>query len=257
MALGTSIAWADATINTGYGCGRISSGCDNCYMFRMLEGKHGRHLNPNPEKPVAIPLWQFEKRITSLGRRPRRVFLNSMTDTFHSAYTNQTLDDWFKLIATRGINHTWLVLTKRAVRLQHYFAYHDIPPNVWLGVSVESRAMYKRIRTLCEISASAGRRFLSVEPLLEPVDDLPLDGIDWVLVGGESDYSAPRPFDEEWARSIRDRCVARSIPFFYKQSGGTVNNGGHWGSNLLDGRTWEEVPPLYSAQKTLTGEDAQ
>lgn len=256
MALGTTIGWADATINTGYGCTRVSPGCKNCYMFRMLKGENGRRLNPNPTSPLRIEHTVFADRIKTLGHSPKRVFFNSMTDTFHDAYEDEVLDRWFELIGNEGSRHTWLVLTKRAGRMAEYFAHRGTPPtNVWLGVSVETRKQYDRITILRKITCT--RRFLSVEPLLEPVPDLPLLGIDWVLVGGESDYHSPRPFHEDWARQIRDRCTRANIPFFYKQSGGTVNHGGHWGTNVLDGRTWEQFPPLAAGQTSLLEVAAQ
>jgi protein gp37 len=168
-------------------------------------------------------------------KRPRVVFVNSMSDLFHARVPLTFIQRVFEVMADTP-HHTYQVLTKRARRLTRIADKVEWPSNVWMGVSVESAAQYDRIRDLAKVPAAV--RFLSCEPLLAPLPELPIDCIDWVIAGGESGFNA-RPLDHEWVRDIRDQCVAARIPFFFKQWGGIRSKSG---GRELDGRTWDEMP---------------
>ncbi len=168
-------------------------------------------------------------------KRPARVFVNSMSDLFHPAVPETFIGEVFEVM-TLAERHQFQILTKRADRLERVMKRIKVPNNVWLGVSVENPTYYSRIRHLTRVDAPI--RFLSCEPLLAPLDDLPLIGIDWVIVGGESGGGA-RPMEPAWVRSIRDQCLAAEKAFFFKQWGGP--NKKRTGRQL-DGRTWDEMP---------------
>ena len=239
MAEVSSIEWTDATWNPLRGCTKISPGCKNCYAetfaerFRGVPGhpyEQGFDLRLVPEKLEEPLRWKKSKMI----------FVNSMSDLFHEdvpdAYILQVAD-----IMRRAEWHTYQVLTKRATRLAFLLktrlaSFADLP-HVWWGVSVENRPDgFPRIDSLR--SAPAAVRFLSIEPLLEDLGQINLDGIHWVIVGGESGHGA-RPIDPSWVTSIQRQCVESRVPFFFKQWGGVQKkrNG-----RLLEGRTWDERP---------------
>lgn len=170
-------------------------------------------------------------------KEPRGVFTCSWSDFFIEE-ADPWRDDAWKII-NKAPRHTYLILTKRPERIKGRIPWERVPPDyVWMGTSVENDRFYRRIEELQAIEARL--RFLSIEPLLGPMKDMPLDGIGWVIVGGESDPNPAlrRPINLDWVRSIRDRCVDRKIPFFYKQGSGSKP-----GMNrLVDGRTWDEIP---------------
>jgi protein gp37 len=176
-------------------------------------------------------------------KKPRRIFVNSMSDLFHMDVPDEYIGRVFD--AMNNANwHTYQVLTKRAERLADLSRRFPSGPHIWMGVSVESAGHTWRIEHLRQTHAHT--RFLSLEPLLGPLNDLNLTDIDWVIVGGESGPKA-RPMDPDWARSIRDQCVSAQVPFFFKQWGGInkKRNG-----RVLDGRTWDEMPqPMHCADK--------
>ena len=241
----TAIEWADSTVNLATGCTKVSRECERCYMFR-IRGSHKQSTIFELRAPDAA-----KKAIKRLGSRtPRRVFLNSMSDTFHEDATDDQIRTWFAWLEQTP--HTYIILTKRAGRLRKFAAAYGLPRNSWVGVSVGERAAYHRVKTLQKVQHHT--KFLSLEPMLESLHDVDLDGISWVIAGGESDYVAPRPFDPQWAREIRDRCDMAGIPFFYKQSGGSRRNEeGVWGTDILDGRKHHDAPPLYAATEPLLG----
>jgi protein gp37 len=168
-------------------------------------------------------------------RKPAFVFVNSMSDLFHVAVPEAFIREVFDIMAEAS-HHQFQLLTKRADRLERVMGRIETPPNVWLGVSVESPRYYSRIRHLQRVDARI--RFLSCEPLLSQLDDLPLDGISWVIVGGESGPQS-RPMDASWVRSIRDQCSQAQTPFFFKQWGGTNKKRA---GRVLDDRTWDAMP---------------
>src|SRR5580658_8663214 len=238
----TSIEWTEATWNPVTGCTKVSPGCKHCYAERMAGRLHamgaaayrkGFELTLQPQK-LELPLrW----------RRPQTIFVNSMSDLFHedvpTDYVRRVFD-----VMQRASWHRFQVLTKRAERLAALDAELVWAPNIWMGVSVESAAYAWRID--CLRQARACVRFLSLEPLLEPLEGLDLSGIHWVIVGGESGPGA-RPMKASWARSVRDQCLRAGVPFFFKQWGG-VNK--KRAGRLLDGRTWGEMP-----RTSVTGDD--
>ena len=168
-------------------------------------------------------------------RQPRMVFVNSMGDLFHRSVPRSFIGDVFAVMNDASW-HVFQVLTKRAGRLQQLASGLRWTGNVWMGVTVENRACKGRIAELC--ATPAARKFLSLEPLLEPLGELDLSGIDWVIVGGESGPGA-RHLQADWVRDIREQCLAASVPFFFKQWGG-VNK--KRSGRLLDGRIWDQMP---------------
>jgi protein gp37 len=234
----SSIEWTDATWNPVTGCTKISPGCDHCYAERFAERFRGVAGHPfeagfdltlRPER-LAQPLsW----------RRPRMVFVNSMSDLFHKQVPTAFIDKVFDTMEAADW-HTFQVLTKRSSLMSRYlqrrYAHRAPPANVWLGVSVEDGARKSRIEHLR--SAPAAVRFLSVEPLLGAVGELKLQDIHWVIVGGESGPGA-RPVALEWVREVRDQCVTQQVPFFFKQWGGLRPK---TGGRIIEGREWNEFP---------------
>ncbi len=191
---------------------------------------------PNYVNGFQLTLHEQALEIPLSWKKRQMIFVNSMSDLFHEDVPDEFVHRVFDVMR-RASWHVFQILTKRADRLGTLSPFLDWPPNVWMGVSVETRGYYtSRIDHLRRTGAAV--KFLSLEPLLGPLDDLSLDGIDWVIVGGESGPRA-RPIKEAWALSIRDQCLAASVPFFFKQWGG-------WNKKktgrLLEGRTWEEMP---------------
>jgi protein gp37 len=231
----SSIEWTDATWNPVTGCTEVSPGCDHCYARTFAMRWHGVVGHPY-ERGFEVVLRPERLEQPLAWRRPRRIFVNSMSDLFHAQVPEAFIRDVFATMR-RAPQHLFQILTKRADRLERVIGRINVPENVWIGVSVESEAFYSRIRHLQRVQAPV--KFLSCEPLLGPMTALPLDGIDWVIVGGESGGGA-RPMDASWVRSIHRQCEARRVPFFFKQWGGP--NKKRTG-RLLDGRTWDEMPP--------------
>ncbi|OHB65896.1 MAG: hypothetical protein A2V70_10605 [Planctomycetes bacterium RBG_13_63_9] len=236
MAQSSSIEWTHSTWNPVTGCTKLSPGCAHCYAQRMAKRlqamgqpryRNGFRLTLQPDV-LEVPLrWQ----------RPRMIFVNSMSDLFHAGVPGEFIADCFRVMQ-QASHHTFQVLTKRPERAAEMAHRLPWPDNVWMGTSVENADYTQRIAHLVRIRAAI--RFLSLEPLLGPIPRLPLSGIDWVIVGGESGPAA-RPMDPTWVRQIRDRCLARSVPFFFKQWGGV--NKSQTG-RVLDGRIWDELPNL-------------
>lgn len=234
MATISNIEWTEATWNPVTGCTKVSPGCKHCYAERMAKRlkamrveryRDGFKLTLQPDL-VELPLrW----------RKPRVIFVNSMSDLFHADVPDSFVSKVFRTMESAHW-HTFQVLTKRSNRLPEIAPALPWPKNVWMGVSVESQRYVHRIADLTQVPAAV--RFLSLEPLLGPLPDLPLDGIQWVIVGGESGPGS-RPMDEAWALDIRDQCLAAEVPFFFKQWGG-VNKKAT--GRTLEGRTWDELP---------------
>jgi protein gp37 len=173
-------------------------------------------------------------------RKPRLVFVNSMGDLFHQDVPDKFIKDVFDVIAQTP-RHTYQLLTKRAERLKTLAGELAWPPNLWMGVSVESEAVSKRIDHLRRVPAKV--RFLSIEPLLGPMPSIGLEGIHWVIVGGESGPGA-RPMKEEWVLDIKDQCIEAGVAFFFKQWGGIRKK---QTGRILEGRTWDELPDPMNA----------
>lgn len=250
MADKSAIEWTDATWNPVTGCTKISDGCQNCYAARFSERwrgvaghpfESGFDLTLRPERLFQPFAW----------KRPRMIFVNSMSDLFHKEVPDDYISEVFATME-RADWHTYQVLTKRSSLMQRFinarYREHKAPAHIWFGVSVEDEKAISRLAHLR--NANATTRFLSIEPLIGPVGKLNLTGIDWVIVGGESGPGA-RPMDPSWVIDIRNQCVKSKVAFFFKQWGGrTPKTGGR----LLEGREWNEFPkelPMASAQKLL------
>lgn len=241
--MSTKIEWTNETWNPVTGCTKVSPGCKNCYAERQAN-RLQRIGQPNYANGFQVTLQPHMLDKPNRWRKPRTVFVCSMADLFHEdvpiAFLRQVFD-----VMGQNPRHTFQVLTKRAERMFEFVEIYEEYPNVWLGVSVEDqRRAVERLPLLRQTPATI--RFLSVEPLLGPIDfsALPdsyvwagLSHIDWVICGGESGPGA-RPMHPEWARSIRDQCLEQKVPFFFKQWGGV-----HKSENReLDGREWNEMP---------------
>lgn len=245
MSQGSAIEWTDATWNPVRGCTKVSPGCTHCYAetfaerFRGVPGhpyEQGFDLRLVPEKLAEPARWS----------KPSMVFVNSMSDLFHDAVS----DDYIVAVATTMARvdwHVYQVLTKRADRMQRLLngrlAFAANLPHIWWGTSVENvRHGLPRIAALRK--ANVAVRFLSIEPLLEDLGEIDLDGIAWVIVGGESGHGA-RPMEAAWVRSIREQCLAERVAFFFKQWGGVrkAESG-----RSIDGRVHDDMPPILRGE---------
>ena len=238
MADKSSIEWTDATWNPVTGCTKISAGCDNCYAARFSERFRGV---PGHPFETGFDLTLRPSRLTQplTWKRPRMIFVNSMSDLFHKEIPREHIAAVFDTME-RADWHVYQVLTKRSSLLQRFmndrYRTRKAPVHMWFGVSVENAMGNSRIAHLQNTNASV--RFLSIEPLIEPVGKLDLAGIDWVIVGGESGPHS-RPMDPEWVIDIRNQCVAAKVAFFFKQWGGRSPK---TGGRLLEGREWNQFP---------------
>jgi protein gp37 len=239
MAQASAIEWTEATWNPVTGCTKVSPGCKHCYAERMAKRLQAMG-QPRYSAGFGVTLQPDLLDLPLRWRQPRLIFVNSMSDLFHDQVPLDYVRRVFGVM-TQATQHRFQILTKRADRLADLAAELPWPENVWMGVSVENATYVPRIHRLLAVPAAV--RFLSLEPLLGPLDRLPLDGIDWVIVGGESGPGA-RPMQPQWVRSIREQCRARGVPFFFKQWGG-VRKGRH--GRQLDGRTWDEMPGRAAA----------
>ena len=272
----TSIEWTDATWNPTTGCTRVSAGCDHCYadrLSRRLLADTYRARLPvvntaeNRRDPFAVRTWPERLSIPASWRRPRRIFVNSMSDLFHKEVPEDFVRRCFEVMLGVG-RHIYQVLTKRPARAAKFVRRHadlfpsGLPSHIWIGTSVEDQSVAYRVRHLLAVRAAV--RFLSCEPLIGPLDlsgflsggdtgrsDAPGHGnrsglraedappkLHWVIVGGESGPDA-RQMAPEWARTVRDDCVASDVPFFFKQWGGRTPKAG---GRELDGTTWDGLP---------------
>lgn len=236
MVAHSSIEWTDMTWNPVTGCSKISSGCKNCYAERMaIRLKAMGQPNYRNGFQVTLQPHALEKPLEL--KRPRVIFVNSMSDLFHETIPESFIQQVFDVMR-RASWHHFQVLTKRAARLAEMAPRIDWPANVWMGVSVEDDNNIQRIDHLRGIEASL--KFLSLEPLIGPLPSLRLEGIDWVIVGGESGPGS-RPIKKEWVLEIRDRCLEAGLPFFFKQWGGFHKKKA---GRLLEGQTWDEMPSV-------------
>lgn len=245
MADGSAIEWTDATWNPVTGCTKITSGCDNCYASRFAERFRGVVGHPF-ETGFDLTL-RPERLLQPLGwKRPRMVFVNSMSDLFHKDIPPSHIEAVFETME-RANWHTYQVLTKRSSLLlkfiNHRYRFHAAPSHIWLGVSIENEQAGNRITHLRAANASV--RFLSIEPLLAPVGKLDLTGIDWVIVGGESGPRA-RPIDPDWVIDIRNQCIRAGVAFFFKQWGGRSPKSG---GRILEGKEWSQFPDRYNNEQ--------
>jgi protein gp37 len=242
MANSSSIEWTEATWNPLTGCTKVSPGCKHCYAERMARRLQAmRH--PSYANGFRLTLHEHLLELPLRWKRPRTIFVNSMSDLFHRDVPAEFIQRVFRTMCDAS-QHRFQVLTKRPERALELSPLLPWPDNVWLGTSVETDKYAFRIDLLRRTGART--KFLSLEPLLGPLSRLDLEGIDWVIVGGESGPGA-RPMDPAWAVEIRDQCVARGVPFFFKQWGG-VNK--KRTGRLLEGRTWDAMPAAPGCQQT-------
>ncbi len=236
----SAIEWTEATWNPVTGCTQISPGCARCYAKRFAERFRGVSGHPY-ERGFDVVLRPERLGQPLAWKRPRTIFVNSMSDLFHEAVGDAFVASVFEVME-RAHWHTFQILTKRPERAATLAPALPWPVNVWLGVSVENQRWTTRIDSLRAINAHV--RFLSCEPLLGPLD-LNLNGIHWVIAGGESGPRA-RPMQLEWVRAVRDQCLAADVPFFFKQWGAHDAMGRRMrkkaAGRLLDGRIWDEAP---------------
>jgi protein gp37 len=234
MAQGSSIEWTESTWNPVTGCTKISPGCKHCYAERMAQRLQSMGQR-NYTNGFELTLQPHMLELPLSWKKPQTIFVNSMSDLFHPDVPLAYVKSVFEIME-KAHWHRFQVLTKRADRLREVSQDLPWPTNVWMGVSVETARYRRRIDFLRESGALT--KFLSLEPLLGPLDDLDLSGIDWVIVGGESGPGA-RPMDPDWVLTIRDQCQRGNVPFFFKQWGG---NNKKSAGRVLEGRTWDEMP---------------
>ena len=243
MAGKSEIEWTESTWNPVTGCTKISAGCKHCYAERMAlrlkamgaaRYQDGFKLTLHEDVVEAPKKW----------RSPRVIFVNSMSDLFHKDVPLRFIERVFATMQDCP-QHTFQILTKRSTRLRQLAGKLNWPHNVWMGVSVEDAKVMNRIEDLKAVPAQV--RFLSCEPLIGPLENLKLNGIHWVIVGGESGPEA-RPMKEDWVYSIHRQCVLAKVPFFFKQWGGVRKD---LTGRELNGRTFDEMPSMKKEDSTL------
>ena len=236
MSTLSGIEWTDVTWNPVTGCTKISHGCKHCYAERMAKRLRKMGVEKYREGfSVAVHESTLDDPLK--WKQPRLVFVNSMSDLFHKSVPSSTIERVFSVM-NHASQHVFQVLTKRPSRVVQMNDRLRWTPNIWLGTSIESERWLGRLPLLKETGAHV--KFLSLEPLLGPLPNLELGGIDWVIVGGESGPGA-RPMEAEWVRNIRDQCESRDVPFFFKQWGGVFKKKT---GRTLDNRVWDQMPRL-------------
>ena len=236
----SAIEWTEASWNPTTGCSKVSPGCAHCYAETFAERFRGVPGHPY-EQGFDLTLWPARLDLPLRWRRPRMIFVNSMSDLFHESIPDDFIRSVFDTMGEADW-HTFQILTKRHDRLAELGPTLDWHPNVWMGVTIENRRFVHRADRLREVEPAV--RFISAEPLLGPLEGLDLDGIDWLIAGGESG-NRHRPVRKEWITDLRDRCQDEGVAFFFKQWGGRRAKSG---GRQLDGRTWDDFPqPLVVA----------
>lgn len=247
--MASTIEWTDETWNPVTGCTRVSPGCDNCYMFALYPRLRGMSVPGYEENPDVVQLLPERLNAPLKWKKPRHVFVNSMSDVFHPNVPYEFAFEIFKVMdeASRLYGHVFQVLTKRpgrAVGWWERYSDHFLngwPPNIWIGTSVENQKYAPRITVLERIPAAI--RFVSAEPLLEEIDLtewLDRGALKWLIVGGESGHRA-RPMHLDWVRRLRDQAEKADVRFFLKQLGGSRGKRGGEEARV-DDRTWHEMP---------------
>lgn len=239
MATKSAIEWTESTWNPVTGCTKVSTGCKNCYAERMAKRLQAMG-QPNYVNGFRVTCHPRALGLPLAWKRPQTVFVNSMSDLFHEQIPVSFIDEVF-FTMNQARWHCFQILTKRAERLRELAPHLKWSANIWMGVTVEHCDNVGRIDALLDVPSSV--RFLSLEPLLGPLPDLRLSGIDWVIVGGESGPGA-RPMRAEWVTAIRDQCLNANVPFFFKQWGGVRKKAA---GRKLDGRIWDQMPVMPQA----------
>jgi protein gp37 len=237
MAANSAIEWTGSTWNPVTGCVKISPGCKHCYAERMAKRLQAMGQK-NYVNGFELALHPHALELPLSWKKPQTIFVNSMSDLFLEEVPTDFIKQVFDVMR-RAHWHTFQVLTKRAERLASLSPELSWAKNIWMGISVENGDYAFRVDHLRTTGAHV--KFLSMEPLLGPVPDLDLRGIDWVIVGGESGPGA-RPMKEEWVVEIKEQCLRAQVPFFFKQWGGVRKKKA---GRELQGRTWEQMPRQY------------
>lgn len=239
----SKIEWTETTWNPVTGCTKISQGCKHCYAERLAlrlkamgveKYKNGFKVTLHHETLAEPSTW----------RKPKLVFVNSMSDLFHKYVPSTFIQAVFKTM-NETPQHTFQVLTKRPERVKQLSKTLKWTSNIWLGTSIESSRFIHRMEPLKETGAIT--KFLSLEPLLGPLPEIDLTGIDWVIVGGESGPGA-RPMEADWVRSIRDLCLENDVHFFFKQWGGVFKKKT---GRIIDDQTWDQMPNPFPSSLSL------
>ena len=240
MSVSSSIEWTESTWNPVTGCSKVSPGCAHCYAETFAERFRGVPGHPY-EQGFDLRLWPERLELPLRWKRPRIIFVNSMSDLFHEAVPDDYITQVFDVM-NRAALHTFQILTKRPERVASLSSNLTWTPNIWMGTSVENQRWTSRIDHLRDTGALV--KFLSCEPLLGPLQ-LDLRNISWVIVGGESGHRA-RPMRADWARSVREQCERGGVAFFFKQWGAHNEEGIRVGKSRagrhLDGRTYDDMP---------------
>lgn len=234
MATNSPIEWTDATWNPVTGCDKISPGCKHCYAERLAHRLQAMG-NKNYRNGFELTLQPHMLQHPVSWKSPKRIFVNSMSDLFHDEVPVEYIRRVFRVMNQADWHH-YQILTKRAERLEELSAFLDWSSHIWMGVSVEGKKYLPRIDHLRRTKAHV--KFLSIEPLLEPLGKIDLRGMDWVIVGGESGPGA-RTMESSWVTDVRDQCLRANVAFFFKQWGGVQKSKT---GRTLDGRTWDEMP---------------
>jgi len=234
----SSIEWTEMTWNPTTGCNKLSAGCKFCYaevMSRRLQAMGVEKYKDN----FKLRIHEKELELPYIWKKPKVVFVNSMSDMFHKDVPVDFIQRVFKVMKENP-QHVFQVLTKRADLLRYYDSegWLEWTHNIWMGVSVEDKRVLKRMELLQQTGARV--KFLSCEPLIGPLPNMDLRGIDWVIVGGESGRT-PRPMKREWVQDIKEQCQRSNTAFFFKQWGGTNKKAA---GRELDGQTYSEMPPI-------------
>ena len=239
MSTLSKIEWTETTWNPVTGCTKISHGCKRCYAERMSKRLQAMGMEKY-RQGFEVAVHESVLREPFKWKKPSLVFVNSMSDLFHKAVPSEYVKSVFDVM-NQSPQHTFQVLTKRPGRVNQLGGRLSWTPNIWLGTSIESEKWLRRLDLLK--ATGAHTKFLSLEPLLGPLPELDVSGIDWGIVGGESGPGA-RPMNAEWVREIRDNCLSSDIPFFFKQWGGVFKKRA---GRILDDRTWDEMPSAVGA----------
>jgi protein gp37 len=234
MAKGSSIEWTESTWNPITGCSKISTGCKNCYAMRMAKRLQAMG-QANYVNGFELTLQPHMLELPLKWKKPQTIFVNSMSDLFHGNVPSDFIYEVFDVMQ-RAYWHRFQVLTKRSKRLAKMDKKLNWTSNILMGVSVESDKYLSRIDDLRNTGACV--KYVSFEPLLGPINNANLEGINWAIAGGESGPNA-RPMLAEWATDLRDQCIHANVPFFFKQWGGFNKKKA---GRMLDGRTWDEIP---------------
>lgn len=242
MAANSNIEWTEMTWNPVTGCSKISQGCKHCYAERMAKRLHAMGSD-RYRNGFRVTLHDDLIDLPRRWKKPRTVFVNSMSDLFHDEVPEEFIRSVFDVMRECP-QHTFQILTKRSERLRKIGATLDWPSNVWMGVSVEDARVVRRITDL--VATDARVRFLSCEPLIGPLEDLRLQGVHWVIVGGESGPGA-RAMNPKWVDSIHRQCRDAQVSFFFKQWGGVRKD---TTGRRLHGRLYDEMPHAGAAEDT-------